>query len=152
MSLASDIDSLRQTAFFEGFPDEHLRFIALAAEPRTFRAGQRIYQAGSLIGSTYAITSGNLVAILGRGQFATRRQIGAGNLIGETALLVESRATETIEAETEVRAMQLQRAVFRRLLEEYPELARDLRAKFTATLQTALGQYTAGASSMMLED
>jgi CRP-like cAMP-binding protein len=141
MSLASDIGLLRQAPFFERFSDEHLKLIAFSAESRSFPQGMVLYEEGQLLHSAYIIGSGALEGTRKQGEAHETRAILPGAMLGERALLLESRARETVRVSEAATALQLRRPVFRRFLEEYPEVAAILRARIAARLGIAAAEY-----------
>ena len=133
MSLESDIDVLRRVSFFEGFSDEHLRLIAFSAESRSLPEKLLLYDEGQLLHSAYVIGSGLLRGErkAKAGEDGARREIGPGVILGERALILDTRAGESVRVEARARVLQIRKAMFRRLLQEYPEIAIALRARLT---------------------
>jgi len=137
MSLGSDVQLLREAPFFSTFSDEHLRLIAFSAESRTLRKGETMVEAGRPLHSAYLVSSGELRASPGsekKPDEAAGRPLGRGALIGELALITETRAGETVVAVEPTAILQIRRSVFRRLFDEYPEIAEALREKLTESL------------------
>jgi len=135
-SLDSDIEVLRRIPFFEGFSEEHLRLIAFSAESRTLPEKLLIYDEGQLLHSAYVLVTGTMRAER-KGTDSdgvVTRSIGAGVILGERALILDTRATEAIRVETKARVLQIRKVMFRRLLIEYPEITLALRAKMARTL------------------
>ena len=134
-SLDSDIEVLRHIPFFEGFSEEHLRLIAFSAESRTLPEKLLIYDEGQLLHSAYVLVTGAMraerKATDGDG---VTRSIGPGVILGERALILDTRATEAVRVETKARVLQIRKVMFRRLLIEYPEITLALRAKMARTL------------------
>jgi CRP-like cAMP-binding protein len=141
MSLTSDIDLLGQVAFFKGFSDDHLRLIAFSAESRTLPEDMVLYDEGQLLHSAYVIKSGTVEAVRQGAAGSSIRVIGPGSLLAERALVVDMRAPETIRVREPVEALQIRRTVFRRFLEEYPEMAMAIRERFAQRLKTAAKDY-----------
>jgi CRP-like cAMP-binding protein len=132
MSLDSDVDVLRRIPFFEGFSDEHLRLIAFSAESRSLPEKLLLYDDGQLLHSAYVVVSG---AMRGerkvRGEAVETRAIGPGVILGERALILDTRASESVRVESRARVLQIRKVMFRRLLQEYPEIAVALRARLS---------------------
>jgi len=141
MSLASDMALLRNTPFFEGFSEEHLKLIAFSAESRSLPEGTVLYEEGQLVHSGYVIGSGALEGVRKKGEGEETRIIAPGEMLAERALLVEARARETVRVTQAATALQMRRPVFRRFLEEYPEIAAALRARIAARLGLAAAEY-----------
>ncbi|HEX2255858.1 MAG TPA: cyclic nucleotide-binding domain-containing protein [Afifellaceae bacterium] len=148
MTLASDIALLRQTPFFESFSEEHLKLIAFSAESRSFAAGMVLYEEGQLLHSAYIIGSGRLEAVRKERDGEATRAIGPGETLAERALLLETRARETVTVTEAATALQMRRPVFRRFLEEYPEIATLLRARIAARLGLAAAEYRAAGERL----
>ena len=92
MSLTSDIDLLKQVSFFSEFNEDQLRLLAFGAESRVYRAKQVIFRQGDLADSGFVITTGQVRMTISQDGFDQQSQIlGPGSLIGEMALLAETR-------------------------------------------------------------
>ena len=141
MTLTSDIDLLASVAFFKGFSEDHLRLIAFSAESRTLPEDMVLYDEGQLLHSAYVVKSGSVEASRGGGGAPSVRVIGPNSLLAERALVVDMRAPETIRVRESVEALQIRRSVFRRFLEEYPDMAHAIRARFASRLVAAAGDY-----------
>ncbi len=132
MSLESDVDVLRRIPFFEGFSDEHLRLIAFSAESRSLPEKLLLYDEGQLLHSAYVVVSG---AMRGerkaKGNSVVQRAIGPGIILGERALILDTRAGEAVRVESRARVLQIRKVMFRRLLQEYPVIAVALRARLS---------------------
>jgi len=132
-SLDSDVDVLGRIRFFEGFSPEHLKLIAFSAESRSLPEKLLLFDEGQLLHSAYVIVSGTLRAehkVKGT-EKPVRREIGGGVILGERALILDTRATESVRVEARARVLQIRKAMFRRLLQEYPEIAATLRTRLT---------------------
>lgn len=143
MSLEADIDVLRRVAFFEGFSDEHFRLIAFSAESRSLPEKLLLYDEGQLMHSAYVVASGTMKAERkGKADVPTgERLIEAGAILGERALILDTRASESVRVEARARVLQIRKATFRRLLEEYPEIAQALRSRLSRGLMLAAEEY-----------
>ena len=61
------------------------------------------------------------------------RDIAPGVILGERALILDTRADESVRVERRARVLQIRKVMFRRLLQEYPEIAGALRSRLRAT-------------------
>ncbi|WP_320144312.1 cyclic nucleotide-binding domain-containing protein [uncultured Cohaesibacter sp.] len=124
MSLTSDIDLLKQVPFFDNFDNDQLRLLAFGAEMRAYRAKQVIFRQGDLADSGFVITEGQIRMTISENGFDLQSQIlGPGSLIGEMALMAETRRSAMATAIEDVKVIQIRRVTFRRVMDEYPELA-----------------------------
>jgi CRP-like cAMP-binding protein len=129
----SDVEVLSRVPFFAGFSDEHLRLLALSSENRSLPEKLLLFDEGQLLHSAYVIVSGTL-----RGEHKVkgtdkivRHDIGPGVILGERALLLDTRATESVRVETRTRVLQLRKLMFRKLLQDHLEIAKLLRTRLT---------------------
>jgi CRP-like cAMP-binding protein len=143
MSLDADIDVLRGIPFFEGFSAEHLRLIAFSAESRSLPEKLLLYDEGQLLHSAYVVVSGTLRGEhkTKKGEAPARRAIGAGVILGERALIVDTRASESVRVEERARVLQIRKTMFRRLLQEYPQIALVLRARLARNVMRSAAEY-----------
>jgi CRP-like cAMP-binding protein len=130
-ALESDVEVLRTIPFFAGFSDEHLKLIASSSEGRSLPDKLLLYDEGQLLHSAYVIISGTLKAehkVPGTGKIV-RRDIDAGVILGERALILDTRAAESVRVDTRCRVLQIRKLTFRKLLQDHPEIARILRSR-----------------------
>ncbi|MFK7791068.1 MAG: cyclic nucleotide-binding domain-containing protein [Devosiaceae bacterium] len=141
MSLASDMAVLRRVPFFERFGDDHLRLLAFGGENMRFKANDTLFSSGDA-------TEGGLVILSGQVLLTTARQkddddgerFKVGTLLGQRALLAETKRRHTATAVTGVEVMSIRRALFKRMLSEYPDLATQLYASMSSELLSLTAQ------------
>ncbi|WP_075214130.1 cyclic nucleotide-binding domain-containing protein [Mongoliimonas terrestris] len=135
MSLESDVRLLQELPFLAEFTEDKLRLLAFSAENRTFRDGQRLFAAGDRADSGFVVASGD-VALHDADDpdGAPLETVGPGTLIGEMALIVDGVRPVTAVAVGPVSTIQIRRVLFRRMLQEYPEIAEGLKVRIAARL------------------
>jgi CRP-like cAMP-binding protein len=145
MPVAPDeLEALRRIPFFGDFSAVHLEALAAQAESRSLPEKLLLFDEGQLLHSAYAVISGTLRAERkpkGGGE-PVRREIGAGVLLGERALILDTRASESVRVENRARVLQIRKANFRKLLQDFPELAVALRARLSRTVMQAAADYS----------
>nr|WP_321455214.1 cyclic nucleotide-binding domain-containing protein [uncultured Cohaesibacter sp.] len=135
MSLTSDIVLLKQVSFFRDFDDDQLRLLAFGAEMRAYRAKQVIFRQGDLADSGFVITEGQVRMTISQNGFDQQSQIlGPGSLIGEMALMAETRRSAMATAIENVKVIQIRRVTFRRVMDEYPDLAATIHDRIAGRL------------------
>jgi CRP-like cAMP-binding protein len=117
------VDALRRVPLFSALGEEELARIAEAANEVEFPSGQVLTQPG-------ATGSGMFFIVEGTALVDTRRdhlELGPGQFFGELAL-ISSDATRTarVRAKTPLRCLALDRASFRSLVTEHPDVAAAL--------------------------
>ena len=135
MSLNTDIELLHQVPFFTDFNDDQLRLLAFGAETRVYRAKQVIFRQGDLADSGFVLIEGQARLTISKDGVDQQSQIlSKGSLIGEMALLAETRRGAMAAAIDDVKVIQIRRVLFRRVMDEYPELAAQVHDRLSTRL------------------
>ncbi len=129
------VEALRRVPLFERLGDDGLRAVAEAVNEVEVPAGQLLVQPGTAGTGMFFIAEGTAVVETKRDEI----ELGPGQFFGELALMSED-ATRTarVRAKTELRCLALDRASFRSLVAEQPEVAASL-------LEVALGRLAENA-------
>lgn len=141
MALDDDIRILAGVALFEGFPQEQLRLLAFGAETLHVAAGRLIYTEGDSADSAFVVVDGTVKLVHDHGNdAAVLKMLGPGAMLGELALIADiARPTGAI-AESDVELLRLNRKLFRRVLEEYPDTAALLHDRIAEDLQALVAE------------
>ena len=144
MRLDDDIRVLSGVSLFEVFTQEQLRLLAFGAESVRLSAGKDLYEEGAAADSGYVIVRGRIVLYRDRdGERATVGYAGAGAMLGELALIAETTRPTSAKAETDTDFLRLNRKLFHRILEEYPDLAFMLHERIADELQAMVSRIEA---------
>ena len=137
MTLTDDIRVLSAAKLFEQLSDEQLRLLAFGAERLRFDIGRTLYRQDERAECGYVVAQGN-VALTRRngGDETVVKSIGPGGILGQLALITETRWTTGAYAETETEVLRINRSLFRRMLSEYPDTALAIHAQLSADLKT----------------
>jgi CRP-like cAMP-binding protein len=139
MALDAIAGRLLGLDIFRGLASSQIERIARDAERLIFRDGQRIVEAGAESDGAIVIIAGRARALAEPAQDLEEFAIEPGSMLGETAMLAEHKATITIIADGDVRAVRLLREALWRHMEEDPSLAEHFHDRLVARLQrTAL--------------
>lgn len=135
MALDATLQLLAEHMVFAVLEREALRLVAFAAERKEVAAGSVLFDQGTATDAAYLVTEGEIELVSVRADQAEHRQIvGAGALLAESALLSQSLHAATATARTSAVLMRLPRAAYRRVLEEFPKSAIDLRRRLAERL------------------
>ncbi len=127
MALDDDIQFLSTIGLFEAFSAQHLRLLAFGAERMVLRTGRELFQEGQSADCAYIVVSGAITLFHNSKQGRINlRTINSGAILGEMALIAQTSRLTGAVADTETEVIRLSRAIFHRILEEYPELAASL--------------------------
>ena len=139
MSLESDIAILRNVALFEALQTDQLRLLAFGAEHRRLGAGEFVFRQDARSDAGFVIITGTVALSRAGPSGKAERAIasfGPGTLLGELALITETRRPANARAETPCELIRIGRPLFRRMLEEYPEFALGLHQRLREQLAT----------------
>jgi CRP-like cAMP-binding protein len=128
MTIEDDI------AFFERVPTlgllgrDALRILAIGAESQYVHGGEILFQAGDEADTAFVIQEGRFSLASGlAGDSAGPMVVGRGSLIGELALLIDSKRAATATALEPSTVLRIPRNLFLKVLDGFPDVARKLR-------------------------
>lgn len=132
MALDDDIRILSAVGLFQGFTQEQLRLLAFGAETTLLQADRKLYREDDEADSAYVVVSGRIA--LYREQNGERIPIGTaspGAMLSELALIADTKRLTSASAAINSEVIRLSRKMFRRILEEYPEIAAQLHQRIS---------------------
>ena len=113
------IKSLRQAPLFEGLSKKELTELARRSEDMELEAGTVLCREGEVGQEFFVILEGE-VTVKRKGKSLGTR--GAGDFIGEIALLEDIKRTATVTAKTPLHVFVLTRPAFQHLVNEHPRV------------------------------
>ncbi|OCC00491.1 hypothetical protein BA190_33770 [Labrys sp. WJW] len=120
MALEDDMALLERVALFRAMDRDALRLLAFSSETRRLRAGDTLFRKDDISEYGFVVASGAITLI---DDDVATAIVGPGTLIGEMALLSETRRPTTAIAREASVVLRVSRQMFRRTLEEYPATA-----------------------------
>jgi CRP-like cAMP-binding protein len=147
MGLEDDIGKLARNPTLAALEPEALRLIAFAAEMKALRAGDVLFRRDEISNDGFVVLSGSVAVDPSGLGAATARIVRPPGLIGDIALLTQTRRPATAVAREPTSVMRISRQLFHRVLNEFPESAERLRQ----TLSQRLLQFTAELGSVRRE-
>ncbi|UDL87580.1 cyclic nucleotide-binding domain-containing protein [Mesorhizobium sp. PAMC28654] len=139
MALDDDIRILSAVGLFQGFTQEQLRLLAFGAETTLLQADRKLYREDDEADSAYVVVSGRIA--LYREQNGERIPIGTagpGAMLSELALIADTKRLTSASAAIDSEVIRLSRKMFRRILEEYPEIAAHLHQRISEDFQAMI--------------
>ena len=115
---------LRSIELFRGMPDAALASTAAACVETALAADEVLFRQGAEGDALYVVVEGRLAVLAETGNGPPRAvgTVGAGECVGEGALLLAGRRTATVRAETPSRLVRLSREGFERAVAAQPEV------------------------------
>ncbi|MCY0148998.1 cyclic nucleotide-binding domain-containing protein [Hoeflea sp. G2-23] len=136
MSLNDDIALLSTVPLFHEIGEDKLRLIAFGAERRKLQPGQMLFREKTPADCAFVVASGKfeLTRADRNGPPQTIGAAGRGTLLGELAMVTAVSRSMTAIALDNAEVIRINRPLFRRMLEEYPEIAGIVRERIAANL------------------
>ncbi len=126
MTIEDDIAYLERIPLLRRLGAGALRIVAIGVESYDLQPGQILFAAGDAADGAYIIQRGS-VSLKPERSGEPEVIAGPGTLLGESALLAETRRPATATAREGATVMRISRAMFLRMLEGYPDAAHRLR-------------------------
>lgn len=120
MALDDDIANLRRIPLFEDFEVEALRLLTFSAETKLLRAGDALFRRGEPSDGGYILTNGSIALEKHDDGRPADKVLRPFALIGETALITETTRPVTAIAREPATILKITRALFLRILEDFP--------------------------------
>ncbi len=139
MGLEEVIGELARIPAFAEIEPEALRLIAFSAETRILRAGDVLFRRDELSNDGFVVLAGS-IAMDASGDGSAARIVRPPALIGDLALLTQTRRPATAIAREPSTVLRISRLLFRRVLHEFPESAERLRQSVGARLRQFAGE------------
>ena len=136
MGLEDDIAILGQVALFRDFERDQLRLLAFSSENRRFSDHEAVFEHNAPAEGGVVVLSGSAVRVHDTHdgpEIVQRAQ--PGSLIDEMKLIAPGRREGRCVALGDTSVLVIRRALFRRVLSEYPALARSVHAIWSDRLR-----------------
>jgi CRP-like cAMP-binding protein len=138
MAIDSFVQPLLKLEIFQGLKPLQITEIARRAYRVVYKPGDVILSENEEGEAAIVIVSGEAVRIAGPGLQEAAESIPAGSLLGEMAMLVETRHSSTIVARTTVRALRIMRDEVQAQMAEDADLADHFVQRITSRLSAVL--------------
>jgi CRP-like cAMP-binding protein len=126
MTIEDDIAFLERVPTLRMLGRGALRILAIGAESRYVQSGQVLFRAGEDADCGYVVQQGSFSLSPHRND-GGEIVAGPGTLLGEAALLADTKRPITATAREPATVIRISRALFLKMLEGYPDSARRLR-------------------------
>jgi len=141
MALDDDIRLFGTIPIFRLLEPDALRLLAFSAETKLLRAGDVLCAAPSQLEGGYLVVKGSLAVFESREALGEPTKIvQSPGLVGELAMIASTEAAGSIIAREPTTLLRVSRAVFHRVLGEYPRSAAAVRNMIHQRLSTISGQ------------
>lgn len=141
MALDDDIRLFTQIPIFQLLEPDALRLLAFSAETKLLRAGDVLSAAPTQLEGGYLVVKGSLAVFERRDAIGEPAKIiQAPGLVGELAMVAATKSVGSIIAREPTTLLRVSRAVFHRVLSEYPRSADAVRRMISERLSALSSQ------------
>jgi CRP-like cAMP-binding protein len=132
MTIEDDIAFLERVPALAFLGRDALRIIAIGSESRYIHEGISLFAEGEDADGAYVVQEGAFELVSSKNRNIGATTVGPGSLIGEIALLTETKRPVTATAREPSSVVRIPRNLFLKMLEGYPDAAVRMREALTA--------------------
>jgi CRP-like cAMP-binding protein len=147
MTIEDDIAFLERVPALAVLGRDALRIIAIGSENRYVHEGNTLFAAGEDADAAYVVQEGSFDLVADKNGAATIA--GRGALIGELALLTETKRPVAAVAREPSAVVRIPRQLFLKTLEGYPEAALRMRDAMAARVNRTTGEFATVRSVLL---
>src|SRR6185295_7169951 len=140
MSIEDDIAFLERVPALRLLGRDALRILAIGSENRYIHEGVSLFGEGEEADGAYVVQEGSFELVSEKS--GTASVVGPGALIGELALLTETRRPVAAIAREPSSVVRIPRQLFLKMLEGYPDAARRMRDAVATRVNQTAGEFT----------
>lgn len=127
MSMSQAVDVMQETPLFRKLDAKRLRVVVMMGETLSYRAGERLFEAGEEGDSAFVILVGGVDVILQTtDEEVAVAHLQKGEIFGEIAALTGQPRTSAIRAREDLSVLRLDRQTILNLMREFPDIALEL--------------------------
>jgi len=139
VSIEDDIAFLERIPTLRLLGRTALRILAIGAESRYVHHGEILFTEGETADCAYVIQEGSFTVRSDALRGSEAELIAeSGTLLGELAMLTETRRPATATAREPSTVIRISRSLFLKMLEGYPEAAVQMRAQIAARTRESI--------------
>jgi CRP-like cAMP-binding protein len=136
MSVRADVETIRNIPIFSECEAAHLQLLAFSAVRESFEPGTALVQQGSQGTAAYLILNGEVE--VSTAEMGLVGEAGPGALLGEVAMIGGSPYSLTARAINTVSTARIDRELFLRVAQEFPEFGTAVMRALARKLELSL--------------
>ncbi len=143
MSLSQEVELLRKVPIFANVELAKLKLLAFTSERMRFDAGQEVFHQGDPGDAAYVIIEGvaEVIAETDKGPIKIL-DMQPHAFLGEIAILCDVPRTATVVAKTELHTLRIEKELFFRLIEEFPQMSAEIMRVLALRLDRTTAELT----------
>jgi len=141
MSIEDDIAFLESVPALAFLGRDALRIIAIGSESRYIHEGISLFAEGEDADGAYVVQDGAFELVSEKNRNIAPTTVGPGALLGEIALLSETKRPVTATARAPSSVVRISRSLFLKMLEGYPDAAVRMREALAARANETVREF-----------
>ena len=141
MTIEDDIAILERVPALSVLGREALRILAIGSESRHVDEGVSLFSEGEAADGAYVVQDGSFELVSRQKGAKAATVIGPGTLLGELALITQTKRSVTAVAREASTVVRIPRQLFLKMLEGYPDAALRMRDAFAARTSRTAGEF-----------
>jgi CRP-like cAMP-binding protein len=141
MTIEDDIAFLQRVPALSLLGRDALRILAIGSEARYIHEGMSLFAEGEDADGAYVVQEGSFQLVSQNSRTGGTSLAGPGTLIGELALLTESKRAATATAREPSSVVRITRQLFLKMLEGYPDAAVRMRDALTVRVNETAREF-----------
>lgn len=127
MNINDIVCVLCEIPMFRNVEEKRLKLFSMMGQTLTYRAGERLFEKGDDGDAAYVILDGAVDVLIptDTGEISVA-VLGAKEIFGEMAVLLDQPRTTAIAANSDLKVLRLDRQAFFNMLNEFPDVAIEL--------------------------
>lgn len=142
MSVEDEIEFLERVPALRLLGRDALRIIAIGAESRHIHQGISLFGEGEDADAAYVVQDGSFDLVSEKNALIPRSVAGPGTLIGELALVVDTKRPVAAIAREPSTVIRIPRQLFLKMLEGYPQAAMNMRDAIASRVNQAVTEFS----------
>jgi cAMP-binding proteins - catabolite gene activator and regulatory subunit of cAMP-dependent protein kinases len=136
MSIKEEVEALRSVPLFAKLEPAKLKLLAFTSQRLTFAPNQVLFHQGDPGDAAYIVLEGEAEVLIDTPQGPVKvAEIGRHTIIGEIAILCDVPRTATVIAKSRLVTLRIDRDLFFRLVNEFPQIAVEIMRELAHRLE-----------------
>jgi CRP-like cAMP-binding protein len=149
MSLAKDVEVLRNIPLFAKVEPAKLKLLAFTSERLEYLAGDELFRQGDYGDAAYIIIEGKADILVDSPKGAVKvATLGRNDIIGEIAILCDVPRTATVVAQSPLETLRVSKDGFFHLVTQFPQVGIEVMSELASRLNSTTQALTAARAKL----
>jgi CRP/FNR family cyclic AMP-dependent transcriptional regulator len=149
MSLAKDVEVLRNIPLFAKVEPAKLKLLAFTSERLEYLAGDELFHQGDYGDAAYIILEGQADILVDSPKGAVKvATLGRNDIIGEIAILCDVPRTATVVAQSALETLRVSKDGFFHLVTQFPQVGIEVMSELASRLNSTTQALTAARAKL----